>query len=108
MAGYKTITPTELKERLDRGEAIQIIDVRELREFEVARIEGAKLLPLSSFNNWAPGLNPDDEMVIMCHHGIRSAQVCSFFASHGFTKLLNLEGGIDQWSRDVDPEVPLY
>ncbi|HEX7997004.1 MAG TPA: rhodanese-like domain-containing protein [Pyrinomonadaceae bacterium] len=105
---YETITPAELDARLRRGDEFMLIDVREPVEHEMARIEGARLLPLSLFNEWAGTLDPADEIVVMCHHGIRSAQVCAFLARQGFRKLSNLAGGIDRWSHEVDPRVPLY
>jgi rhodanese-related sulfurtransferase len=106
--GYGTIAPAELAERMKRGEAVLLIDVREEDEYELARVEGARLMPLSRFPEWADSLNADDEMVFMCHHGIRSAHVCAFLAREGFTKLFNLAGGIDRWSNEVDPDVPQY
>ena len=105
---YGTITAEELHERLDGGEEVILIDVREPLEYEIARLEGARLLPLSRFPEWAETLNPGDEMVFMCHHGIRSAQVCAYLARQGFKKVYNLAGGIDSWSREVDRSVPLY
>ena len=105
---YGTITPAELHTRRERGEQVMLIDVRELEEYELARVEGARLLPLSQFNEWAPSLDPETEAVVMCHHGIRSAQVCSYLARQGFKKLSNLEGGIDRWSSEVDRSVPRY
>jgi rhodanese-related sulfurtransferase len=82
--------------------------VREASEYEISRIEAATLLPLSRFHEWADTLDPENEIVFMCHHGIRSAQVCSVLARNGFSRLYNLSGGIDRWSREVDPDVPLY
>lgn len=106
---YKEITPAELARRMDEGdETFRLIDVREPIEHELAHIEGAHLLPLSRFQEWAGALSPETEIVFMCHHGIRSAQVCRFFSRQGFTKLRNLAGGIDAWSREVDETVPLY
>ena len=105
---YETVSPTELNERLKDGENILLIDVREPEEYSIARIEGARLLPLSRFPEWAETLDPDAETVFMCHHGIRSAQVCDFLARQGFKKLYNLEGGIDRWSQEVDSSVPQY
>lgn len=105
---YETVSPAELDERLKRGEQVLIIDVREPQEYSIAHIEGTRLLPLSRFPDWAETLNPDDEIVFMCHHGIRSAQVCAFLARQGFGKLHNLEGGIDAWSTEVDANVPRY
>lgn len=105
---YRTITPAELEARLQRGDEFQLIDVREPAEHEMARIEGARLLPLSVFHEWAETLDSEADIVVMCHHGIRSAQVCAFLAKQGFKKLSNLAGGIDRWSHEVDGSVPLY
>ena len=105
---YETIAPRELEERMARGDTLFLVDVREAFEHEVARIEGARLLPHSRFHEWAGGLSPEDEIVFMCHHGIRSAQVCSILARQGFKRLRNLAGGIDRWSAEVDPRVPRY
>lgn len=105
---FETITPAELDEKLKRGEKFFLIDVREPQEHEAARIEAAQLLPLSRFQEWAGALNAEDEIVVICHHGIRSAQVCAYLAGQGFTKMVNLAGGIDAWSCDVDRSVPRY
>lgn len=105
---YETITPKQLEARRKRGEVVRIIDVREPVEYEIARIEGTELLPLSRFNEWAAALNPDEETVVMCHHGIRSAQVCAFLIRQGFKRLYNLAGGIDRWSQEVDRNVLQY
>jgi rhodanese-related sulfurtransferase len=106
--GFKTITPTQLSERLRGEEPPLVVDVREPEEYELARVEGARLLPLSLFNEWAPALDPERETVFMCHHGMRSAQVCAWLARQGFGKLHNLAGGIDRWATDIDPTVPRY
>ncbi|MEP6923733.1 MAG: rhodanese-like domain-containing protein [Pyrinomonadaceae bacterium] len=105
---FKTISPGELKEKLQNGENLKLIDVREPEEFVLAQINGATLLPLSEFQSWSDKLNPADEIVVICHHGIRSAQVCSYLASSGFGKIWNLSGGIDRWSVEVDKSVPRY
>ncbi|HEV2912086.1 MAG TPA: rhodanese-like domain-containing protein [Pyrinomonadaceae bacterium] len=105
---YETIEPRQLQERIRRGDNLRLVDVRESAEYALARIEGAELLPLSRFNQWAHSLDPDDEIVVICHHGIRSAHVCAALASEGFRKLYNLAGGIDRWSQEVDAEVPQY
>ena len=105
---YKSVLPGQLAERLKKGEKIKLIDVREPVEYEIARIEQAELLPLSLFGEWNASLNPEDEIVVMCHHGVRSANVCIYLAQNGFEKVFNLEGGIDSWSIDVDRNVPRY
>ena len=106
---YETITPAEFAARAaSGGKRVRLIDVREPQEFELATLEGAELLPMSRFSEWAGALDPAEEIVVMCHHGIRSAQVCAVLARAGFTKLANLAGGIDRWSAEVDPQVPRY
>ena len=105
---YQPLEPQELHEKLARGEPVNLIDVRELLEYEYARIAGARLLPLSQFTAWVNTLDPAEEYVFMCHHGIRSANVCMALARAGFMRLCNLTGGIDAWSREIDRSVPLY
>lgn len=105
---YETITPAELQERRERGAQVLLIDVREPEEYELAHIKGSRLLPLSQFNEWGATLDAETEAVVMCHHGIRSAQVCAYLARQGFKNLSNLEGGIDRWSCEVDRSVPRY
>ena len=105
---YGTISPSEFAERAARGERVRLIDVREPEECELARVEGAELLPLSQMGKWAGTLKADEEIVVMCHHGIRSAQVCAYLAGLGFTRMINLAGGIERWSWEVDRSVPRY
>jgi len=105
---YQSISPAELAERLKTGEKVNLIDVREPMEFEIARIDGARLLPLSRFNEWIDELDPEAEIVVMCHHGIRSANLCMFLIRNGFDRVFNLDGGIDLWSKEVDPNIPRY
>ena len=105
---FGSLTPKEFGERVRGGEDLLLVDVREPEEYELARVEGARLLPLSLFNEWAPTLDPERPTAFICHHGIRSAQVCAYLARQGFEKLYNLSGGIDRWSTEVDPSVPRY
>ncbi len=105
---YKSISPKSFAERLKSGEKLRFIDVREPQEFAVARVEEAELLPLSRFNEWIDTLDPEEEIVVMCHHGIRSANVCMFLVRNNFEKVFNLDGGIDLWSTQVDGGVPRY
>lgn len=106
---YDSVSPPQLAEKLKNGEKLNLIDVREPIEYEIARIEAATLLPLSCFRQWIDTLNAEDEtIVVMCHHGVRSAQVCHYLTQNGFEKVFNLEGGIDAWSAEVDGEVPRY
>ncbi len=105
---YQAITPKQLAERLKTDEKFKFIDVREPQEYSIARIDKAELLPLTRFNEWIETLDPEEEIVVMCHHGVRSAHVCMFLARNGFAKVFNLEGGIDSWSLEVDEKTPRY
>jgi rhodanese-related sulfurtransferase len=106
---YTNLTTTEVKQKLDRGEPFRLIDVREPEEHATAHITGAELLPLSRAREWLPSLDPDDEIVIFCHHGGRSQQLASYLAERmGFRRVANMLGGIEDWSRRIDPSVPRY
>jgi adenylyltransferase/sulfurtransferase len=103
------ITATELKERLDRGDDLQIIDVREPNEYEAARLEGSKLIPLGQVVTRKGEIDESRETVVHCKMGGRSAKAIEALQRAGFNgRLLNLKGGITAWSNDVDPNVPKY
>ncbi len=103
------MTVEELKAKIEAGETFRLIDVREPSEFRVARIEGAELKPLGQISQWAGELDDKDgEIILQCHHGMRSDRACQFLAARGFTNVKNLVGGIDHWSLRVDPSVPRY
>lgn len=103
------ITAKELKERLDRGDDIQLIDVREPDEYEKARIDGAKLIPLGEVVNRREEIDEERETVVHCKGGVRSARAIEALARAGHKgRLVNLKGGITAWSNDVDPSVPKY
>lgn len=104
----KEITVTDLKNKLDNNEDIQIIDVREANEYELCNI-GGELIPLGSIPNSADKISKDKTVVIHCHHGIRSANaIMHLMQNDGFNNLLNLKGGIHAWSIEVDPNVSTY
>jgi rhodanese-related sulfurtransferase len=103
------ITPTELKARLDRGEKFRLIDVREADEWAVARIPQAELIPLSQFQQRAATeLSPDEDLVLYCHHGVRSGRAQGYLKAQGYGSVLNLTGGIDAWALQVDPTMKRY
>jgi sulfur-carrier protein adenylyltransferase/sulfurtransferase len=103
------ITATELKARLDRGEEIQIIDVREPNEYEIAKIPGTKLIPLGQVVNRMNEIDPSRETVVHCKGGVRSAKAIEALRGVAFPgRMVNLKGGITAWSNDVDPSVPKY
>jgi adenylyltransferase/sulfurtransferase len=103
------ITATELKQRLDRGDDLQLIDVREPNEFDIARIPGTKLIPLGQVTERMGEIEEGRETVVHCKGGVRSAKAIEALTRAGFKgKLVNLKGGIAAWSNDVDPSVPKY
>ena len=106
-AGLFEIGPRELAAALARGETT-LIDVREPHEYEIAHIEGARLIPLGRLPERLGELDSSEEIVLHCHTGERSLRALEFLRQSGFRKLKNLRGGIDAWSREVDPEVPRY
>jgi rhodanese-related sulfurtransferase len=85
-----------------------LVDVREPWEFEKARIEGAKLIPMREIPARFQEIDRAKEVVAICHHGGRSQQVAMFLEKAGYTRIHNLVGGVDAWSKAVDPTVPLY
>ncbi len=101
------ITPKEL-DKLRHEKKIRLIDVREPHEWEIGRIEGAQLMPLGQLPERASELAPDDDIVVYCKVGGRSAKGVEVLQALGFKKLRNLKGGINAWSREVDASVPLY
>lgn len=99
----------ELKAYLDSApEQPILLDVREPWEFEIARLDGAALVPMRTIPGKLSELDPERETVVICHHGIRSRQVCRFLESQGFGKLINLRGGIEEWAREVDNQMATY
>jgi rhodanese-related sulfurtransferase len=104
---YESITSRELKTKLGAGDQPELLDVREPWEFELARIEGSRLIPLSELPDRFTELDPAAETVVICHRGSRSAYVTQALERAGFAKVLNLEGGLDAYA-DVDESVPRY
>lgn len=103
------MTATELKQRLDNGDDIQIIDVREDNEYAFARIPNSKHIPLAQVLNRMDEIDPNRETVVHCKMGGRSARAIEALQRSGFQgKLINLKGGIIGWSNEVDPSVPKY
>ena len=108
------ITVEELASRLGEGvpENLQLIDVREPLEIEIAFIKGFTVFPLSQFPEWSDQvdvhLDSNKETLVLCHHGMRSAQMCQWLISKGFTNVKNIVGGIDAYSIVVDKDIPRY
>ncbi|MGI9072062.1 MAG: rhodanese-like domain-containing protein [Bryobacteraceae bacterium] len=105
------LSPREVRSRLSRGDRLVFIDVREPEEFAVTRIAGAELVPMQSVPAEIQRLKrlADDAcLVILCHHGVRSLQIVSWFRQQRLDNCFSLAGGIDRWSREIDPTVPRY
>jgi rhodanese-related sulfurtransferase len=103
------ITVQEVKAKLSAQEDFTLLDVREPWEFETSKIEGARLMPMGDVPMRAhQELDPEDHVVVLCHHGVRSMNVTAWLRQQGFDKAQSMRGGIDAWSRQIDGKVPMY
>ena len=102
------ISPKELKARLDKGDNLVLLDVREDWEYSLAKIDGSILVPLGTLPQSLTRLNRESEIIAICHHGMRSADATNFLLQQGFSNVKNLMGGIDAWSIQVDGAIPRY
>ncbi len=102
------ISAPQLKAWLDEGRPVTLLDVRNPQEWDICRIEGAKLIPLPELQDRLGELDPASTIVAQCHGGVRSARAVNFLRQMGFSRAINLAGGIDAWSVQVDPSVPRY
>ena len=107
MSEWET-TSVDLKKRVDTGDDVFILDVREPNEYQINRIPGSELIPLGDVPKRYGELNPDEEIVVHCKMGGRSAKAADFLRSVGFKRVLNLKGGILDWIDKVDPSQPKY
>ena len=106
----QSLTPRELHQKIRSGQArITVLDVREPWETRIARLEGSVFAPLSTLGTEIVDDLPDDrDIVVLCHHGVRSAMVTQWLEQNGRERVFNLGGGIDEWSRTIDPSLPRY
>ena len=106
----RQITPVQLKERLDAGDDLLILDVRQRHEWEISNLEplGAKLIPQSEVMSHIDEFDQNQEIVVQCRSGVRSANVIMIMQQFGFKNLWNLDGGINRWAQEVDPSLPVY
>ncbi|MCI0558080.1 MAG: hypothetical protein MN733_06265 [Nitrososphaera sp.] len=107
MMGF-TISPNELKSRLDKGDKLVLLDVREQWEYDLAKLAGSILIPLGTLPQSMGKLSRDAEIIAICHHGMRSADATNFLLQQGFANVKNLVGGIDAWSTQIDGTVARY
>ena len=103
------ITPQEVQGRFAAGEKLRLVDVREPFECQQAGIRGAELIPMRSIPKALPLFEDEDgAIVVFCHHGQRSMQVVGWLREQGVENCQSMAGGIDRWSREIDPKVPRY
>jgi len=103
------ISVADVKSIRDAGQDFIMLDVREPWEFDVASIAGSKHIPMGDIpSRFNQELDPEDHIVVVCHHGVRSMNVTAWLRQQGFEKVQSLRGGIDRWSREIDSSVPLY
>ena len=102
------IKPEEVKDKLDHGEQLVLLDCREPWEYQAARLDRTLHIPMGEIPARMQELDPDEHIVVMCHHGVRSMNVTAWLRQQGFEKVQSMAGGIDRWSRTVDAKVPIY
>jgi rhodanese-related sulfurtransferase len=105
------ISPAEVQKRIDAGEKLFLIDVREPHEFAIAKIEGAVLIPMRAVPGELQTLEAradEGPLMVFCHHGVRSLNVVNWLRNQGVEACQSISGGIDLWSTTVDPSVPRY
>ncbi len=105
----KEKTPIEIKALLDSSiQEILILDVREYWEYDICHIDGSINMPMGQIINRLDEIEKDKTLIVVCHHGIRSRVVGQYLSNHGFLEVLNLTGGIDRWSKEIDKGMPRY
>ena len=101
-------SPQELKDHLAQGAEPVLLDVREPWEFDYCRIEGSALIPMGKIHLQLDDIDPAAEVVVICHHGIRSRQVAYYLETQGFEDVINLEGGVERWAQEIEPTMRRY
>lgn len=102
------ITPQDLKARMDGNDRPVLLDVRDDWETKLCRLDNALHIPMEELEFRTDELNPADDIVVYCHHGVRSAAVADYLRRLGFTRVRNLSGGLDAWARAVEPAMRRY
>ena len=106
---FREISARELNSHLKiTADDPLLLDVREPWEFEKCSIENSQLVPMRQIPSALSQLDPDQETIVICHHGIRSRSVAAYLSSNDFTNVINLSGGIDAWAKEVDQSMPTY
>ena len=106
----QSLTVQELTSWLDDGERVTpvLLDVREPWEFETCHIEGSMTMPMNTVPDNLTELDAEQQIICICHHGVRSMQVAAYLEQQGFTRAINLTGGVDAWAQQIDSTMPTY
>lgn len=105
----REFSAVELKKYLDTAQPVPLLlDVRQPWEYDVCQLENSRLIPMSQIPEKLAELDKDQETVVICHHGIRSRSVGRYLEQAGFRHIINLSGGVDQWAKTVDRQMPTY
>lgn len=105
----REMTPIELEHYLEQTTPLPLLlDVRETWEFNICSIDNSRLIPMGQIPTKLDELDTKQEIVVICHHGIRSANVCHYLEHQGYKQMINLAGGVDAWARDVDHDMAVY
>ncbi|MDP2301318.1 MAG: rhodanese-like domain-containing protein [Ignavibacteria bacterium] len=104
----KSLSPTEAIELINSDDGVRIVDVREKWEYDIVRLPHSELMSLSNFQKHISNLNPEEIILVYCHQGVRSLSVCKYLESNGFINIINLSGGINAWTDEVDQNMPRY
>lgn len=104
----KSISPTTLKTKLDAGEKPRLLDVREAWEYDLCSVEGSTNISMSNIEQILNEFKADDEIIVICHHGMRSFQVANHLEGKDYSNITNLEGGVDAWAKTVDADMAQY
>lgn len=108
MSRVEEVAAATVRERMRHAPDVVLLDCREPKELAIARIDGATHIPMGDIPSRQNELDPDAEIIVFCHHGVRGAKVARFLIEQGFANVRNLRGGIDAWSVEVDASVPRY
>lgn len=105
----RQMSAKDLKKHLETTPILPLVlDVREAWEFQTCHIQGSVHMPMGQIPNAYKNLDPAQETIVVCHHGMRSLQVAQYLERAGFSSVVNLTGGVDAWAREVDPDMPVY
>jgi rhodanese-related sulfurtransferase len=105
---FRDLTPEQVRDLIAQGRAPRLIDVRDPEDFALCHLPGAELHPADQIAEWSKTIDPNEEILVYCHHGIRSLHAVMYLSARGFKRLRHLRGGLDAYSLRADPSMPRY